>query len=35
MVQNTSSSWGSVSRAWHHFVKRDRVAARMVDGASG
>jgi cytochrome b561 len=21
--------------AWHHFVRRDRVAARMVDGASG
>ena len=21
--------------AWHHFVKRDRVAARMVDGAAG
>jgi cytochrome b561 len=21
--------------AWHHFVKRDRVAARMIDGAKG
>ena len=21
--------------AWHHFIKRDRVAARMVDGAPG
>jgi cytochrome b561 len=21
--------------AWHHFVKRDRVAARMIDGAQG
>jgi cytochrome b561 len=20
---------------WHHFIKRDRVAARMVDGAAG
>jgi cytochrome b561 len=21
--------------AWHHFVKRDRVAARMIDGSRG
>jgi cytochrome b561 len=21
--------------AWHHFIKRDRVAARMIDGAPG
>lgn len=25
----------TAAAAWHHFVKRDRVAARMVDGASG
>jgi cytochrome b561 len=24
-----------VAAAWHHFIKRDRVAARMVDGAPG
>jgi cytochrome b561 len=21
--------------AWHHFIKRDRVTARMIDGAPG
>lgn len=24
-----------VAAAWHHFIRRDRVAARMVDGAPG
>ena len=24
-----------VAALWHHFIKRDRVAARMVDGAAG
>ena len=25
----------SAAAVWHHFIKRDRVAARMVDGAPG
>ena len=25
----------TAAAAWHHFVRRDRVAARMVDGAAG
>ena len=25
----------TAAAVWHHFIKRDRVAARMVDGAAG
>jgi cytochrome b561 len=25
----------TAAAAWHHFIKRDRVAARIVDGAPG